>query len=64
VQPPKPSLGTISMNAQINFTVAPWIPIASSAAVAVVLMALYAIGDELRERDRLSAAISEPAAHR
>jgi peptide/nickel transport system permease protein len=51
VQPPTPSLGNMFANAQSNITVAPWVPIVSSVVVVVVLFALYALGDALRERD-------------
>jgi len=53
VQPPTPSLGNMFQNAQSNVTIAPWDPIVSSAVLTVVVIALYAIGDQLRERDRL-----------
>ena len=53
VQPPAPSLGNMFVGAQSNITVAPWVPIVAYVVVVVVLFALYAIGDELRERDRL-----------
>lgn len=53
VQPPTPSLGNMFVNAQSNMTMAPWIPIVPGVVVFVVLFALYAIGDQLRERDRL-----------
>jgi peptide/nickel transport system permease protein len=52
VQPPAPSLGNMLANAQSNVTVAPWAAIIPSAVTVVVLFALYALGDELRERAR------------
>ena len=52
VQPPAPSLGNMLVNAQSNLTVAPWAAIIPSAVTVVVLFALYALGDELRERAR------------
>ncbi|MDP9106254.1 MAG: hypothetical protein M3N49_10010 [Candidatus Eremiobacteraeota bacterium] len=52
VQPPAPSLGNMLVNAQSNVTVAPWAAIIPSAVTVVVLFALYALGDELRERAR------------
>ena len=51
VQPPAPSLGNILVNAQMTFTVAPWVAIVPTAVIVVTLFALYALGDELRERD-------------
>jgi len=53
VQPPTPSLGSLFMNAQSNITIAPWIPIVATVVVIIVLFALYAVGDDLRERGRL-----------
>ena len=52
VQPPEPSLGNMMVNAQSNITVAPWAAIIPSAVTVAVLFALYALGDELRERAR------------
>ena len=52
VQPPAPTLGNMLANAQSNLTVAPWAAIVPSAVTVVVLFALYALGDELRERAR------------
>ena len=52
VQPPAPTLGNMLANAQSNLTVAPWAVIVPSAVTVVVLFALYALGDELRERAR------------
>jgi len=56
VQPPVPSLGNMLVNAQSNVTVAPWAAIIPSAVTVVVLFALYALGDELRERSAAPAA--------
>jgi peptide/nickel transport system permease protein len=56
VQPPTPSLGNMWANAQSNAVVAPWVPIVSGVVVIAVLFALYALGDELRERGRAASA--------
>jgi peptide/nickel transport system permease protein len=53
VQPPTASLGNMLVNATSNITIAPWIPIVPTVVVVAVLVALYALGDELRERGRL-----------
>ena len=52
MQPPAPSLGNMLVNAQSNLTIAPWAAIIPGAVTVVVLFALYALGDELRERAR------------
>jgi peptide/nickel transport system permease protein len=49
VQPPAPSVGTMLVNALANVSVAPWIPLVSSITIVVVLAALYALADGLRE---------------
>jgi peptide/nickel transport system permease protein len=48
-QPPAPSVGTMLVNALENMNVAPWIPLVSSITIVVVLAALYALADGLRE---------------
>ena len=50
VQPPRPSLGNMLVNVQSNMSVAPWAAIFPSVVIVVLLFALYALGDELRER--------------
>jgi ABC-type dipeptide/oligopeptide/nickel transport system permease component/ABC-type dipeptide/oligopeptide/nickel transport system permease subunit len=50
VQPPVPSLGNMLANALSNLSIAPWIPIVPTLVIVVTLFALYALGDELRER--------------
>jgi peptide/nickel transport system permease protein len=52
VQPPGPTLGNMLVNAQSNITVAPWAAIVPSVVIVVMLFALYAVADELRERAR------------
>ena len=52
VQPPAPSLGNMLVNAQSMVMIAPWAAIVPAAAAVVVLFALYALADELRERAR------------
>ena len=49
VQPPVPSLGNMLVNAFVNVFVAPAIVIAPCTAIVVVLGALYAFADALRE---------------
>ena len=51
VQPPVPSLGNMLVNAQSNLFLAPWVPIIPTLVIVVTLFALYALGDELRERN-------------
>lgn len=52
VQPPTPSLGNMLVNAQSNLTVAPWAALMPSVVGVVMLCALYAVADDLRERAR------------
>jgi peptide/nickel transport system permease protein len=49
VQPPAPSLGNMLVNALPNLTVAPLIPLVSCMTIVVVLTALYALADALRD---------------
>lgn len=47
----EPSLGNMLVNAQSNATVAPWAVFIPTVAIIVMLGALYALADDLRERD-------------
>ncbi len=61
VQPPAPSVGTMLVNALANMSIAPWIPLVASITIVVVLAALYALADGLREiepRDAGSGAVT------
>ncbi len=51
VQPPTPSLGNILANAQSNVMIAPWAVFIPAATIIVMLCALYALADDLREHD-------------
>ena len=50
IQPATPSLGNLLANAQPNVAIAPWAVWIPTAVIVVVLSALYALGDDLRER--------------
>lgn len=50
VQPPAASLGNMLRNAQFNAFAAPWAVAIPIAVLVLTLCALYALGDELRER--------------
>jgi len=52
VQPPTPSLGNMLVNAQSSIAFAPWIVLAPTVVIVVMLFALYTIGDELRDAGR------------
>ena len=62
VQPPTASLGNMLVNMLSNITVGPWIPIVPTIVVVAVLFAMYALGDELRERDQRARRASTAAA--
>ena len=49
VQPVRPSLGNLLVNAQDVVFMAPWAVFIPFGVIVVVLMALYAVGDDLRE---------------
>ena len=50
VKSPTPSLGNMLRNAQMDIVVAPWAALVPIAVIVATLFALYAIGDDLRER--------------
>ena len=60
VQPPTASLGNMLVNAQSNFTVAPWAAITPAVVTIVILSALYAVGDELRDHGPTASGASGP----
>jgi peptide/nickel transport system permease protein len=49
VQPPEPSLGNMLVLMQSNASTAPWAVLAPAIVATVMLFALYAIADDLRE---------------
>ncbi|HEX3462802.1 MAG TPA: hypothetical protein VHS78_01945 [Candidatus Elarobacter sp.] len=49
VQPPIASLGNMLVNAEPNITVAPWAALVPAVTITAVLLALYALADDLCE---------------
>ncbi|HEV2644464.1 MAG TPA: hypothetical protein VGT98_17260 [Candidatus Elarobacter sp.] len=63
VQPPTPSLGNMLVNVQSNITVAPWAAIVPCIVMIVLLFALYAVGDELRDQGPTASEASGMKPH-